>query len=50
MTMGMLYWVLFVIWAVVEWGWATYSRFVIGAMLFLLGWSEFGFIIRGGGP
>jgi hypothetical protein len=57
MTLGMLFWVVMVVWLalLVYWGWhaAPENRSWIGGsgiiflLLFILGWSEFGFIVSG---
>jgi hypothetical protein len=56
MSIGLLFWVLFVI-AIVfgAWGrtvngqayWANYNGWVFVVLLFLLGWRVFGFVIQG---
>jgi hypothetical protein len=56
MSIGLLFWVLFVI-AIVfgAWGrtvngqayWANYNGWVFVVLLFLLGWRVFGFVVQG---
>jgi hypothetical protein len=55
MSIGLLFWVLMVIW-VVFWGWGrtpggqqywpVYHGWLIFILLFLLGWRLFGFVIH----
>lgn len=54
MTKGLLFWVIFVL-CIIFWGWgrpwggAPYvwgPVAIIFVLLFLLGWSEFGFVVR----
>lgn len=57
MSIGLLFWVIMVIWiiswAATTWGgqtwpWALHaSTFLFFILLFLLGWKTFGFIIQG---
>ncbi len=55
MPIGLLFWVLFVIWVVFGWVndlpiWGPYGRrgyhLLILILLFLLGWHAFGFVIH----
>lgn len=57
MDIGLLFWVLMVLW-LVGWGagswgpayaghWQRYNGVLLFILLFLLGWRNFGFIIRG---
>lgn len=55
MSIGLLFWVLMVIW-IVFWGWGRtaggspywpiYNGWLLFILLFLLGWHQFGFIIH----
>jgi hypothetical protein len=55
MPIGMIFWMLMILWFVF-WGWTTWgpggSAFSWGpsiflfALLFLLGWHDFGFVIK----
>lgn len=53
MTIGMIFWVLMIIWLVFGfWAYWPLSRangpnFLLWFLLFLLGWSVFGFPIKG---
>lgn len=47
MPIGILFWVLFVVWFVL--GFTTYgyaTPFVLAALLFVLGWKVFGFVVQ----
>jgi hypothetical protein len=58
MPIGILFWGLFIIWIIfggvwwrngVGWSYGWYGNYVlIMALLFLLGWNGFGFILQGG--
>lgn len=53
MTIGMLFWVLMIVWLVFGlWAWWPITRahgptFLLWFLLFLLGWGVFGFPIKG---
>ncbi len=49
MPLGILFWVLFVLWVVLSFFSipALYLNLILVALLFLLGWKSFGFIVSG---
>lgn len=57
MSIGLLFWVIMVIWIIswfatswggANWPWAAHANsFLFFILLFLLGWKTFGFIIQG---
>lgn len=59
MPMSMLFWLLFVLWVLLG-AWVNYEppafrwrpfggHLLLGILIFLLGWQEFGFLVSGGG-
>lgn len=57
MPIGLLFWILMILWLVFgffswnrpdwRWGWAG-NVFLLFVLFFLLGWHDFGFILQGG--
>ena len=57
MSIGLIFWVLMLLWLIFGfWQWGPYNQanyapfgghILLWFLLFLLGWHEFGFIVRG---
>lgn len=56
MPLSMLFWLIFILWVAIG-GWAYYEppvfrwrplggHLLLGILIFLLGWAEFGFVVR----
>lgn len=56
MPIGLLFWILMVLWALFGFGVLSISQapwggtLLLFVLLFLLGWKCFGFIVQGNGP
>lgn len=46
MPMGILFWVLMILWAISVYAWPVSSPFVIFLLLGLLGWKVFGPVLQ----
>lgn len=53
MTLALLFWILFILWVALgvyrhrsDWSGGA-GDLLLAALIFVIGWSEFGFIVRG---